>query len=650
MDATSESEVDVLIVGAGPAGLMLATWLSKLNIRTRIIDKRPACIATGQADGFQCRTLEILDSFGIDRVWKEANRMLEVCFWNPDADGVIRRTGRTPDTPKGFSRFTECVLHQGRMERFFLDHLREDGDTVRVERPVLPSVLTIDESALDDPSAYPITVRLRHFTDEQATPDNPPGSDIPNGLFRSNLTADDTDSLIKTSSDASTNRDEIVRARYLVGCDGAHSWVRKQLGFKMEGEHTEIIWGVLDVIPVTDFPDIRVRSLIHSASAGSLMVIPRENRVVRLYIQLKEVSEGGGAVDRSKVTPGQILAAAQKIIAPYTLTYERCDWFTAYQIAQRVSDRFDLSERVFLAGDAVHTHSPKAGQGQNVSLQDSYNLGWKIGLVVRGQATRDILKTYASERQQIARDLIAFDQKFSKLFSGRPAKDVSDETGISLEEFRSVFHQGAVFAAGLSVDYGPNVLVVKEDDGDVHCVPSLASKIPIGMRLASHKVINQSDALPVELQRLLPSDGRFRLVVFPGDISNLDIRTRYDKLGEYLSNPTGVISAYTSRTAARDSVIEVLTVHSASRTEIELQELPEAFHPFDKARGWDYRKVYADDESYHEGHGRVYENFGIDGEEGCIVVVRPDGYVATIVRMDDTRSLEAYFARFMIKA
>ncbi|KAF3939089.1 hypothetical protein ABW19_dt0209976 [Dactylella cylindrospora] len=648
MVSPTESNVDVLIVGAGPAGLMLATWLSHLKIRTRIIDKRSTKIMAGQADGFQCRTLEILDSFGIDRVWKESNHMMEVCFWNPDEGGVIRRTRRVPDTPQGFSRFTECVLHQGRMERFFLNHLKENGDRIRVERPLIPSSLSIDESKVEDPTAYPVTLHLRHLTDEEATPSQ--GNNIPNGLFRSNLTADDTDDLIRKAS-GKEGTEEIVNAKYVIGCDGAHSWTRKQLGYKMEGEHTEIIWGVLDIIPVTDFPDIRVRCLVHSASSGSLMVIPRENRVVRLYIQLKEVGEGGGAVDRSKVTPEQILAAAQKIIAPYKLSYEQCDWFTAYQIAQRVCDKFDKFERVFLAGDAVHTHSPKAGQGQNVSLQDSYNLGWKIGMVVRGQATREILKTYPTERRQIAKDLIAFDQKFSKLFSGRPAKDVSDETGISLTEFRNVFHQGAVFAAGLSVDYGPSVLVVKEDEGEggVRCRPGLAGGVKIGMRLESRKVVNQADALAIELQKLLPSDGRFRLVVFPGDISKSEIYSRYKKLGEYFSLATSVVSLYTPSTEPRDSVIDILTVHSAKRVDIELQSLPEAFHPFDKARGWDYWKVYADDESYHEGHGEVYKNFGIDRDEGCIIVVRPDGYVATIVEVADIKSLEAYFARFMIK-
>ena len=116
---------------------------------------------------------------------------------------------------------------------------------------------------------------------------------------------------------------------------------------------------------------------------------------------------------------------------------------------------FSKNERIFLAGDAVHTHSPKAGQGMNVSMQDSkktpasrseptdfnptFNLGWKIAAVLNGTAERLILKTYQSERRYIAQDLIAFDHKFPHLFSGRPAKDVMDEAGISMDEFKDVF-------------------------------------------------------------------------------------------------------------------------------------------------------------------------------------------------------------------
>lgn len=202
------------------------------------------------------------------------------------------------------------------------------------------------------------------------------------------------------------------------------------------------IRGVLDIIPITDFPDIRMRCAIHSESSGSVMVIPRENKLVRFYIQLTEVGAGGGRVDRSKITPETILKAAQKIMSPYKLTYEYCDWWTAYQIGQRVGNGFSKSERVFLAGDAVHTHSPKAGQGMNVSMQDTYNLGWKVGLVVKKVAKRSILKTYESERKQIAHELIEFDHKFSRLFSGKPAKDAADEAGVSMEDFKAAFLKG----------------------------------------------------------------------------------------------------------------------------------------------------------------------------------------------------------------
>jgi hypothetical protein len=266
------------------------------------------------------------------------------------------------------------------------------------------------------------------------------------------------------------------------------------------------------------------------------MVIPRENKLVRLYIQLTSVKpDGSNRFDRSQITPKHIIEAAQKIIAPYKLDYKYCDWWTAYQIGQRVGTKFDHRNRVFLAGDAVHTHSPKAGQGMNVSMQDTYNLGWKLGLVVKGIAKPEILKTYQSERRRVAQDLIEFDHKFSRLFSGRPAKDVLDETGVSMSDFKDAFVKGNLFASGLSVDYGASILVAKPGDpaeqGDGTALPitsatssmtleaaskeqekdtritgqqNLATNIKLGMRFPSYKVLNQSSALPVHFQSRCP--------------------------------------------------------------------------------------------------------------------------------------------------
>ncbi|KAI1335986.1 phenol hydroxylase [Xylariaceae sp. FL0016] len=663
-----ESNVDVLIVGAGPAGLMAACWMAHCGVKTRIVDKRNTKIFCGQADGLQCRSLEIFESLGFaDRVWKEANHMIEICMWNPGTDGIIRRSDRIPDTIVGLSRFQQIVLHQGRIERFFLDNIKKySKDTIQIERGVLPESLQIDESQVDDDSAYPVTVKLRTLSEEEATPEQQiSGSKVPDGLFRSNLASEDDEDDLIQKSQSRPGTGEVVHAKYVIGCDGARSWTRRSLGFDLHGEATDFIWGVMDIIPITDFPDIRMRCAIHSAENGSLMVIPRENKLVRLYIQLKEVTpDASGRADRSKITPDIIFAAAQKILSPYKIDYEFCDWWTAYQIGQRVGTDFDAHKRVFLAGDAVHTHSPKAGQGMNVSMQDCYNLGWKVGLVARGVAKRSILGTYQSERRRVAQDLIDFDQKFSRLFSGRPAKDVMDAEGVSMEEFKDAFLKGNLFASGLSVNYGPSILVAKvgdaaaEGDGsevilsaaagvsadEFRKKQALAPGLPVGMRFNSYKVLDQASARPWHIQERLKADSRFRIVFFAGNILSETQKQRVDQFCDSLDAPKSFLRAVTPPNEPIDSTIEVLTIHSSKRTETELlRDFPEILHPFDKHTGWDYLKVFVDDESYHEGFDRVYEKYGIDKERGCVIAVRPDQYVGWIGELEDFDGLQKYF-------
>ncbi|CAD6565765.1 MAG: hypothetical protein ASARMPRED_007976 [Alectoria sarmentosa] len=656
-----DSHCDLLITGAGPAGLMAALWAARCGIHARIVDKRGTKIFNGQADGLQCRSLEIFDSFGFaDRVWKESNHMLEICLWNPDETGRIRRTDRIPDTIPGISRFQQVVLHQGRIERFFLDSLKEHSH-IEIERGVLPEQLEIDHSKAEDDHAYPIKVRIRHLDDDEATPAQN-GTNVPDGLFRSSLAKNDTDDLIRQSR-GKEGTTELIHAKYMIGCDGAHSWTRRQLGFQMQGEQTDFIWGVLDIIPITNFPDIRVRCAIHSAESGSVMIIPRENKLVRFYIQLTEVNSAGQQVDRSKITPEIILKAARKIMSPYELAYAYCDWWTAYQIGQRVGNLFSCDDRVFLAGDAVHTHSPKAGQGMNVSMHDTYNLGWKIGLVVKGLAKRSILRTYQSERRRIAQDLIAFDHKFSHLFSGRPARDAADEAGISMAEFKDAFEKGNMFASGVAVDYGASILVAKPGDsgdqgdhvgskvngtGSFVGKQELASNIKLGMRFPSFQVLNQSDARPWHFGQFLKSDGRFRIIVFAGNLQDEKQSKRLQCFGESLAKPDSVIRRFTPTAKPIDSVIEILVIHSAPRQKLELLDLHEIFHPFDEKTGWDYEKVFVDDVSYHEGHGEAYKNYGVDKESGCVAIARPDQHVGWIGELEDLKDIDRYFSEVLI--
>ncbi|KAF9895072.1 hypothetical protein FE257_004701 [Aspergillus nanangensis] len=655
MGSTSPTNVDVLIVGAGPAGLMMATWLAKCGVNARIVDKRGTKVFNGQADGLQCRTLEIFDSFDFGhRAWLESNHMLEICLWNPDKDGTIRRSDRIPDTIPGISRFQQVVLHQGRIERFFLDSIEGCSD-IRVERGVLPTKLELDESLVDDKDAYPITVHLRHLSEEEATPQqrstSANGQSIEDGIFRSNLSADDTQELLRASQlNATANTEEIVKAKYMLGADGAHSWVRDQLGFTLEGESTDYIWGVLDIVPITDFPDIRMRCAIHSADAGSVMVIPRENKLVRLYIQLTTTQHNGGSggrADRSQINPDVIIQAAQKIMAPYKISYRKLDWWTAYQIGQRVGTKFSAHERIFLAGDAVHTHSPKAGQGMNVSMQDTFNLGWKVANVVKGLSDRSILKTYELERRKIAQQLIEFDHRFSRLFSGRPAKDVMDEEGISMEVFKQAFEKGNMFASGIAVDYEASVIVAKEGQ-PITSSQSLAPNIKLGMRMPSVKVLSQADARPWHFQELLKSNGRWRVLVLPGDVSKASQMEKVQKLGEALSKKDSFLRRFTPEGAKYDSVIELLTVHAAPRTSVTIFDFPEAFRPYDELDGWDYWKIFVDDQSYHEGHGQMYDTFEVDREKGCVVIIRPDQYISYVGPLEDYETVDGFFSTFMV--
>ena len=214
----------------------------------------------------------------------------------------------------------------------------------------------------------------------------------------------------------------------------------------------------------------------------------------------------------------------------------------------------------------------------------------------------------------------------------------------------------------LAVDYGASLIVAKEgstiDQGDGTDVSSstgkpavpqekVASKIKLGMRMPSFKVLNQSDARPWHFQELLKSNGCWRVAIFTGNILTESQRKKIWALGEKLADQDSFIRKYTPAGKPIGSVIEVLAVHSAPRTEVDIFSFPPIFRPFSETSGFDYSKLFVDDESYHEGHGHAYEEYGIDPQEGCAVILRPDQYVGWIGAVDDYEMMGRYFAGFM---
>jgi phenol 2-monooxygenase len=177
----------------------------------------------------------------------------------------------------------------------------------------------------------------------------------------------------------------------------------------------------------------------------------------------------------------------------------------------------------------------------------------------------------------------------------------------------------------------------------------LAKEIKVGMRMPSFKVLNQADARPWHFQELLKSKGCWRLVVFAGNVKDSQQKARIEKLGKELGGEKSFLKRFTPGNKRYDGVIEVLTVHSAPRQETTIFDFPAVFRPWDETDGWDYWKIFVDDQSYHEGHGHAYQNYGVDPEKGCAVVLRPDQYVSLVTEVDDYEGLDHFFSGFMVE-
>ncbi|RZS86637.1 FAD-binding monooxygenase [Pigmentiphaga kullae] len=614
-------EVDILIVGSGPTGLTLATQLAAFpDLKTCIVEQKPGPLRLGQADGIACRTVEMFEAFDFSqRVLKEAYWVNETSFWKPDdaQRDRIARSGRIQDTEDGLSEFPHVILNQARVHDFYLDVMRNAPSRLEPHYSRRLLDLAVAQAPAGGAPTHPVTARFER-TD--------PGHE---------------------------GQIETVRARFAVGCDGAHSAVRKSLGRALHGESANQAWGVMDVLAITDFPDIRIKSAIHSASEGSVLIIPREGGyLVRLYIELDKLNENERVASR-QITSDRLIAAAQRILHPYTLDVKEVAWWSVYEIGQRLCDKFDdvpeqeehaRLPRVFIAGDACHTHSPKAGQGMNVSMQDGFNLGWKLAAVLRGQSTPQILHTYSKERQTVAKELIDFDREFAKMFSAAP-KDPSrdDSEGIDPAEFQRYFVKQGRFTAGTETRYYPSVISAEPTHQE------LALGLVIGMRFHSAPVIRLADAKPMHLGHAVKADGRWRVFAFADAADPAASSSAIGELCRFLGESEhSPVRKYTPAGADADAVIDVRAVFQQAHRALALEAMPAFLLPRKGRYGLiDYEKMFCPDLKTGQD---IFDLRGIDRRRGCVVIVRPDQYVAHVLPLDAHAELAGFFDGFMVEA
>ncbi|GKT42101.1 phenol hydroxylase [Colletotrichum spaethianum] len=604
-------EAQVCVVGAGPAGLMLAANLGRFGIKVEVIDDRADQTPVGRADGLQPKTIETFRQMRLaDPLLLRGVRVYDISFWRSTADEPLHRLGREVHYPPVIDVLDPYILlvHQGMVEGLFIDDLKKRG--VEVRRNTAFESYSVPEN-----KAGPLQVNCR-----------------------TNVTQDR----------------RTILTQYLVGCDGAHSKVRKSIpDARAIGLSQPAIWGVLDGELITDFPDIWSKTLVYSQEYGSILIIPRERNMTRFYIELK----ANPKADKRELGQEFVMARAKKIMAPFEVNWKYIEWFGRYQIGQRVASRFvDPHLRAFLAGDASHTHSPKSAQGMNTSMHDSWNLAWKLNLSIRGLAKQALLESYEEERRKIAVDLVNFDYEHANQIAGGDAVALAEN-----------FKTNVRFISGIGAEYSESPLNRPEPQGLI-----MGDARP-GCLLPPAKVTRYIDSNPVDVQLDIPMLGQFRIYLLMWDIqaSSPFLETFCQSIASANSFISKLSASASASYAAQPrlpcpediyyrperytTVSHLFTfalITTMPKADVEISDLPALLQD----SRWTF---YLDDIPEQDTRGQLCTNkwLGSLGPgEVSIVNVRPDGYVGSVGRwdssMDDAgeeaaRWLDDYYGGFL---
>ena len=339
-------DCDVLIVGAGPSGLVLALLLARCGVRVQILDKTASPGTTSRALAVQARTLEFYAQIGLaGTVVARGRRVLAFNLW---VGGRRRARALLGEIGAGISPFPYAlVFPQDEHEQLLIDRLHDLG--VEVLRQTT----------------------LKGF------------EEIGEGIRATLVTAD--------------GHHTVRSARFVAGCDGAHSTVRETLGIGFPGGTYEHTFFVADVDGSGPSMDGEIHVDFDRADFVAVFPLKKDGRV-RLVGTVKPDAERRRELEWQDVN--------RTAIDHLRVSVARVNWFSTYHVHHRVANAFQRG-RAFLVGDAAHVHSPVGGQGMNTGIGDAVNLSWKLAAVIRGRAPSALLDTYEPERIAFARRLVA---------------------------------------------------------------------------------------------------------------------------------------------------------------------------------------------------------------------------------------------------
>lgn len=576
------SKVDFLVVGGGPVGLLAANLIVQAGLTVRIVDIEYEPNHWGRGDWIHGRTLELLERAGLATELLKTG--VKVDKMSSYMNGQLQK--EIPFVPEETESKHEYLLCVGQhITESSLQSQLSQFD-VQVERP--STVVSMERDENKD-GEYPITATVMHLQEGRGTED--------------------------------------VQCKYVLGCDGAHSDIRQQLGVTNEGETSETHAGVLDALIRTNFASRKEVCIVQSDHAKTISMFPRENGLTRLFVHFNENEheQRKEQHNRNKIMLEDIQREAKRALLPHRIEFLGILYWSVYVVGQRYASRLDSEDqRVFLCGDAAHSQSPTLGQGLNTGFGDIFNLIWKIVMVERGQLDRKFLATYHSERWPVAQNVLDIDRIAAKAAAGHQAADYCD-----------VVEKHRLFTAGYGISYEKN----STDNVSLMWAPGGGSQdeaielksdyhMKPGMRAPNFKVFGFTSGKKTRLFDAIPKNDKVpQWLSYTLFVLAHDLRSTHDIVATFLREtskattllpPTDVVVITTS---TADQVAAYKSMLDSDRVVIDKLNQAQCHRAFHRRE---------------TGPGNHHST---EDEKVQVVLVRPDGYIGTIIRSDDATLL-----------
>jgi phenol 2-monooxygenase len=432
-----------------------------------------------------------------------------------------------------------------------------------------------------------------------------------------------------TVLDGGTKDTFTITCKYLIGCDGGRSTVRRLTSIPFDGDSSEDKWVRVDgVLSHTNNPTPRAYCAIESPTHGNVLWAPLDHGATRIGFAFTPDRQKGYEVFDEAAAEKEAVAS----VKPLEIEFSQVDWYTIYAVGQRVARSFFSKSCIFLAGDACHTHSSGAAQGMNTGIHDSVNLAWKLSLVLQGRMPTSILDTYEAERRPNVERLINYDKDISVLMTGRLPKSWTGSKDADISEILTkLMDEAAAFTTGLDIYFSADGLLN---------VASLSSQLAVrpGQRGPDATLLLPGTFETTRLHRVTPNTCTFYVVVFAG---------------EPASTASSLSSLYSS--LHKSTLFSKILDDDDDDDDEPSSNLPISFLTIPAAKGpstYELLEGVIFGRVYFDADGSAHERYGVKKGEGGVVILRPDGWVGMGLRLGSggpkvAEELERYFRGFL---